>query len=60
MPPAMTDHITCPDLVLIYYFMYTKHRHARKACSGTLVDLCSLFDWKSGKREHSGGAPWTN
>jgi hypothetical protein len=27
MPPALTDHTTCPGLGLIYYQMYTKHRH---------------------------------
>ncbi len=41
MPPALKDHTTCPGLELIYYWMYTKHRHelrhARKAWSGTLV-----------------------
>ncbi len=45
MPPALTHHTTC--LGLIYYWMYTKHRHelchTRKAWPGTLVDssLCS-------------------
>ncbi len=24
MPPALTDHTTCPGLELIYYGMYTK------------------------------------
>jgi hypothetical protein len=42
MPPALTDHTTCHSLGLIYYKMYTKHRHelrhARKAWVGTLVD----------------------
>ncbi len=32
MPPALMEHSTCPGLGLICYKMYTKHRHARKAC----------------------------
>ncbi len=35
LPPALMDHTTCPYLGMIYYWMYTKHRHelrhARKA-----------------------------
>jgi hypothetical protein len=46
MPHALKDHTTCPGLELIYYWMYTKHRHelhhARKAWLGTLVDPCLL------------------
>jgi hypothetical protein len=46
LPPALTDHATCPSLGLIYYWMYTNHRHelrhARKAWPGTLVDPCLL------------------
>jgi hypothetical protein len=50
MPPALTDHTTCPVLGLIYDQMYTKHRyelcHARKAWPGTvvLVDPCILSE----------------
>jgi hypothetical protein len=48
MPPALTDHTTCPRVGLIYYWVYTKHRHelshARKACPGTLVVPCLLSD----------------
>jgi hypothetical protein len=40
--PALTDHTNCPGLGLIYYSMYTKHRHelhhAKKAWPGTLAD----------------------
>ncbi len=40
MPPALTGHTTCPCREVIYYKMYTKHRHelrqARKAWPGTL------------------------
>ncbi len=49
MPPSMTDSTTRPSLELIYYWMYTKHRHelrqARKAWPGTLVDPCLLFGY---------------
>jgi hypothetical protein len=48
MPPALTDHTTCLCLELIYYKMYTKHRHelrhAKKEWPGTLVDLYLLSD----------------
>jgi hypothetical protein len=41
MPPALTDHTTCPGLWLLYWWMYSKYRHelnhARKAWLGTLV-----------------------
>jgi hypothetical protein len=48
MPPALTDHTTCPGPVLIYCWMYTKHlhelRHGRKAWPCTLVDPW-LLSW---------------
>ncbi len=38
--PALMDHTTCPGLGLIYYLLYTKHRHelrhARKAWPGSV------------------------
>jgi hypothetical protein len=47
MPPALTDHTTCPGLGLIYYGMYTEHRHGLRRTKkawhgGTLVDPCLL------------------
>ncbi len=27
IPPALTDHTSCPDLGMIYYWMYTNYRH---------------------------------
>ncbi len=48
MPPALMDHTTCPSLGLIYYWVYTNHRHelrhARKVWPVTLVNPCLLSD----------------
>jgi hypothetical protein len=61
MPPALTDHTTCPGLGLFHYETFTKYRHepshGRKAWPGTLVDPCSLLPRVNTSVYSTHGAP---